>query len=103
MLYEVITTEATPPKSKGEGKFRVSVGKDEHGYLRNVRGISDTHFSINQEEKPLGYEFRDGLVDYEVHGISPGDSVEVDIAVPEEIPSGSKVYMADWNGSYNFV
>ena len=91
-------TEATPPKSKGEGKFRVSVGKDEHGYLRNVRGISDTHFSINQEEKPLGYEFRDGLVDYEVHGISPGDSVEVDIAVPEEIPSGSKVYMADWNG-----
>jgi hypothetical protein len=91
-------TEATPPRSKGEGKFHVSVRKDGHRHLRKVRGISDTHFSINQEGRPRGYEFRDGLVDYEVHGISPGESVEVTIESPEEIPSGSKVYMSDGNG-----
>jgi hypothetical protein len=91
-------TEATPPKSKGEGKFRVSVGKEGHRHLRRVRGISDTHFSINQNSKPHGYEFRDGLVDYEVHGVSPGETVEVTIEYPEEIPSGSKIYMSDGKG-----
>ncbi len=91
-------TEATPPKSKGEGKFHVSVRKDGHRHLRRVRGISDTHFSVNQERRPHGYEFRDGLVDYEVHGISPGESVEVTIETPEEIPSGSKVFMSDAKG-----
>ena len=91
-------TEATPPKSKGEGKFHVSVGKDGRRHLRKVRGISDTHFSINQNNKPHGYEFRDGLVDYEVHGVSPGETVEVTIEYPEEIPSGSKIYMSDGKG-----
>jgi Bacterial Ig domain/K319L-like, PKD domain len=91
-------TEATPPKSKKEGKFRVSIGKDGHRHLRRVRGISDTHFSINQNHKPHGYEFRDGLVDFEVHGISPGETVEVDIDSPEEIPSGSKVFRSDRDG-----
>ena len=91
-------TEATPPKSKGEGKFHVSVGKDGRRHLRKVRGISDTHFSINQNNKPHGYEFRDGLVDYEVHGVSPGETVEVTIEYPAEIPSGSKIYMSDGKG-----
>jgi len=91
-------TEATPPKSKGDGKFHVSVRKDGHRHLRKVRGISDTHFSINQERKPHGYEFRDGFVECEVHGISPGESVEVTIETPEEIPSGSKVFMSDAKG-----
>jgi len=91
-------TEATPPKSKREGKFWVSVEKDGHRHLRKVRGISDTHFSINQDHKPHGYEFRDGLVDFEVHGISPGETVEVNIEYPEEIPSGSKVFRSDRDG-----
>lgn len=90
--------EATPSASKGEGMFRVSVRMDGYWRLRSVRGISDTHYSINQDRKPEGYEFRNGLVEYEVHGGTPGETVEVDIEYPEEIPSGSRVYRSDRDG-----
>ncbi len=90
--------EASFRKAKGKGKIRVGVRNHGKAYLRHVEGISDTHASISQAGKPAGYEFPDGLADYEIHGISPGDSVEVELTFPEAIPAGSKVYMADANG-----
>jgi hypothetical protein len=90
--------EASFGKSKGKGKIKVGVRNHGNAYLRNVGGISDTHASISQAGKPAGYGFPDGLADYEIHGISPGDSVEVELTYPEAIPAGSRVYMADANG-----
>ena len=78
----------------------MSVREDRNHRLRKARAISDTHFSIPQNGKPVGYQFRDGLVGYEVHGISPGETVEVVLTFPEPVPSGSKVYMADSRGFY---
>jgi MYXO-CTERM domain-containing protein len=90
--------DATPPKSKGEGKIRYRLRNHERAYLRNVHGISDTHYSINQTGKPIGYDFRDGLVDSEIHGMAPGETVDVELTFPETIPEGSKTYMADADG-----
>jgi MYXO-CTERM domain-containing protein len=86
--------EATPHKSRGKGKFRLSVKRHPGSRLRNVTGISDTHSGINQAGKPAGYEFRDGLVEYEIQGVPPGGTVEVDLTLPEPVPAGSKVYTA---------
>ncbi len=90
--------EATPPKSKGKGKFRYRLRNHESAYLRNVGGISDTHYSINQTGKPVGYEFPDGLVDAEIHDVAPGETVDVELTLTEAVPEGSKVYMADAAG-----
>ena len=90
--------EATPPKSKGKGKFKYRLRRHARAFLRKVRGISDTHFSINQKKKPFGYDFRDGLVDAEIHDVAPGETVDVELTFPEAIPEGSKVYMADVDG-----
>ena len=68
--------------------------------LRDVRRFSDTHFSINQTGKPVGYDFRDDLVDSEIHDIAPGETVDVELTFPKAIPKGSKVFMADPNGFY---
>ena len=92
--------DATPPKSKGKGKFRYRLRNHERAYLRKVRGISDTHYSINQTGKPVGYDFPDGLVDAEIHDVAPGETVEVELEYPEAIPEGSKVYMTDSRGFY---
>ncbi|MGB3096619.1 MAG: Ig-like domain-containing protein [Candidatus Deferrimicrobiaceae bacterium] len=90
--------DATPPKSKGKGKFRYRLRNHESAYLRNVGGISDTHYSINQTGKPVGYEFPDGLVDAEIHDVAPGETVDVELTLTEAVPEGSKVYMADAAG-----
>jgi hypothetical protein len=92
--------EATPPKSKGKGKFKYRLRNHERAYLRNVGAISDTHYSINQTGKPVGYDFPDGLVDAEIHDLAPGETVEVELEYPEAIPEGSKVYMTDSRGFY---
>ena len=84
--------EATPPKSKGHGKHKISVERYPGARLRNVTGISDTHSGINQAGKPAGYEFRDGLVDYEIQGVPTGGTVEVDLTLSEPAPAGIKVY-----------
>ncbi|MBP2677646.1 MAG: hypothetical protein H6Q82_711, partial [Deltaproteobacteria bacterium] len=39
-----------------------------------------------------GYEFRDGLVDYEIQGVPTGGTVEVDLTLSEPAPAGIKVY-----------
>jgi hypothetical protein len=90
--------EATPPKSKGRGKHKLSVKRHPGSRLRKVTGISDTHSGINQAGKPAGYEFRDGLVNCEIQGVPPGGTVEVDLTLTEPVPAGSKVYTASTAG-----
>ncbi|NNG47321.1 MAG: hypothetical protein HKM86_09460 [Deltaproteobacteria bacterium] len=90
--------EATPPKSKGKGKFKYRLRRHERAYLRKCRGISDTHYTINQTGKPVGYDFPDGLVDAEIHDVAQGETVDVELTFPEAVPEGSKVYMADADG-----
>jgi hypothetical protein len=90
--------EATPPKSKGKGKFRYRLRNHDRAYLRKVSGISDSHYSINQTGKPVGYDFQDGLVGAEIHDVAPGETVDVELTFPEAIPEGSKAYMSDADG-----
>ncbi|GAB4241590.1 MAG: hypothetical protein OHK0028_20130 [Deltaproteobacteria bacterium] len=91
--------KATPRKAKGEGKIKIDTSRHHRtAYLKAVRAKADSDPSINQSGKPAGYEFRDGLVDYEVHGITAGETVKVELTFPDPVPAGSKVYMVDSSG-----
>ena len=91
--------KATPREAKGDGKIKIDTSRHHPtAYLKAVRTTADSDPSINQSGKPAGYEFRDGLVDYEVHGIAAGETLQVEITYPEPIPAGSKVYMVNSSG-----
>jgi hypothetical protein len=90
--------KATPPSSRGRGKFLIDVSADDSATLGNVEGISDASIELNQTGKPSSFEFVDGMVQYTVEGVAAGGSVTVNITCPGGIPPGSKVYKADATG-----
>ena len=91
--------KATPHQAKGKGKIKIDTSRHHPtAYLKMVRAIADSDPSINQSGKPAGYEFRDGLLDYEVHGIASGETVQVELTYPEPLPAGSKVYEVNSSG-----
>ena len=90
--------KATPPSSRGRGKFLVDISADASASLGNVEGISDASIELNQTGKPSSFEFVDGMVRYTVEGVPPGGTVAVKVTCPGGIPSGSKVYRSDARG-----
>ncbi len=90
--------KATPPNPKGKGKWLVDTSDNPGMYLSEVSAISDTSARICQAGKPVGYEFRNGLVSYKVGGVPSGGTVTVKITSPDAIPAGSKVFKADSTG-----
>jgi len=74
------------------GKIFVDVSENPGARLRRTSALTDTAPGINQTGRPAGYEFRWGLVEYEVDGIAPGATIRVKLTFPETIPAGSKVY-----------
>jgi hypothetical protein len=51
---------------------------------------------------PSGYEFRDGIITYEIVGILAGETDTVTFTYPEAFPPGSKVYKVDSSGFYEY-
>jgi hypothetical protein len=90
--------KATPPSTRGGGKFLIDITGEPSASLASVEGISDTSTVLNQNGRPVGFEFRDGLVSYSLTGVTPGATVTVKITVPGGIPQGSKVFKADTTG-----
>jgi len=89
---------ATPRTPRGNGKIKLELKGKPSGCLKNVTTFSDMDLSVSQEGKPGGYEFPDGLVYYEVEGISPGDTETVILTFPEALSDGSKAYKVDSDG-----
>jgi hypothetical protein len=95
--------KASPPSSKGTGKFHIEVAGSPGTFLTDVMGISDTNSRLATSGKPEGYEFRDGLSSFEVAGLIPGGTVTVVVTFPSAIPAGSKVFKVDANGFHEAV
>ena len=93
---------ATPPSSKGKGKFLIDITGEASASLVNVEGISDTSTILNPNGRPVGFEFVDGMVNCTVEGVTPGGTITVKITFPSGVPKGSKVYKADGNGFLEF-
>lgn len=76
------------------GMIGLDVSENPGARLRRVFAVMDSAPDINQAGKPAGYEFRWGLIGYDVEGIEPGATIRVKLTFPENIPAGSKVYQA---------
>ena len=66
--------------------------------ISGTMAISDTSSRLNQAGKPAGYEFPDGLIQFQAEGVTRGTSAAFMITFPSGIAPGSKVYQADADG-----
>ncbi len=66
--------------------------------LRATMAMSDTNARLNQDGKPEGYVFPDGLMSFMVDNVAQGSTVTVKVTFPSGIPAGSKMYQADEKG-----
>jgi hypothetical protein len=95
--------KASPPNPKGNGKWQIDASANTGAYLAEVAAISDTSARITQSGKPVGYEFRDGMVSYKLEGVPVGGTATVTVTSPSGIPAGSKVYKADAVGFHEIA
>lgn len=74
--------KATPPSSRGKGKFLVDVTGNGNATLERTEGISDMYPNLNQSGRSVGFEFVDGLADGKI--VEPAG-----VAVPSASGSGT--------------
>jgi hypothetical protein len=95
--------------SYGTGKFRIqswdysgsasaSVTATSGPTISGTMAISETSSRLNQDGKPEGYEFPDGLVLFQADNVAPGTSAMFKVTFPSGIAPGSKVYQVDTGG-----
>lgn len=95
--------------SYGTGKFRIqswdysgstsaSVTATSGPTISGTMAISETSSRLNQDGKPEGYEFPDGLVLFQADNVAPGTSATFKVTFPSGIAPGSKVYQVDTGG-----
>jgi hypothetical protein len=93
---------ATPGTPRGKGKIKMNLDGHPHGCFKNIKARSETDPSVIPTGMPPGYEFRDGIIAYEIVGISTGETDTVTLTYPEAFPAGSKVYKADSIGFHEY-
>jgi hypothetical protein len=87
-------TVATPPAATGTGNITISTSS---GTLSQVHALLDT--DVNQDNRPTGVSFPDGLVSFQVVGLMLGETITIDIVFPTAFPaSGARYFLADANG-----
>lgn len=96
--------KATPPSVRGSGKFLVDacgnagIGLAQCEILTLAEGISDMFPQFKRQGKPFGFSFPDGLVQFTLRGVNPGETATVTVTFPSGVPKGSKIYRVDGNG-----
>ncbi|HSM00235.1 MAG TPA: Ig-like domain-containing protein [Candidatus Limnocylindria bacterium] len=93
---------ATPGIPKGKGKITMNLDGHPNGCFKKIKATSETDPSVIPTGMPSGYEFRDGIIAYEIVGISTGETDTVTLTYPEAFPAGSKVYKVDSGGFYEY-
>lgn len=90
--------KGSPPSVTGSGKILVELYGNAGIGLRNAQGISVWSPQLNRQGKPFNFTFLDGLVQYQVEGVTPGGTATASVSFPSGIPSGSRLYKVDRNG-----
>ncbi len=91
---------ASPGTATGTGNITIDTSANSGTNIENVIALSAADSSLNQANKPAGYEFKDGVVSYNVADVSPGATIHVSLTFPSGIPDGGKVYMVNTEGFY---
>lgn len=63
--------------------------------LSQCRTMTDYDILVNQEGRPEFQEFPDGLVSFQVNGLTPGGQVVVTLTFPAPFPPEAKYYKVD--------
>lgn len=100
--YPNDNTKATPQAATGTGKITVDTSSTAGTSLTDVQAISDSDPILNPAGKPSNYQFKDGLVSFNVTVSNPGNAITVKITFPTTIPTGAKYYKVNANGFYEF-
>jgi hypothetical protein len=82
----------------GTGRIHIDAVNPSGAAISGTLAISDTSSRLNQAGKPAGYEFPDGLIQFQAEGVTLGTSATFMITFPSGIASGSKVYQVDADG-----
>jgi uncharacterized repeat protein (TIGR03803 family) len=91
---------ATVGSVTGTGNITVSVSS---GALYEIHAVSDGNAALNSTGKPSGLLFPDGMVFYQVTGLTPGATITATITFPTVISAEAKVYKAGSSGFYDFT
>lgn len=100
--YPNDNTKATPQAATGTGKITVDTSSTAGTSLTDVQAISDSDPTLNPTGKPSNYQFKDGLVSFNVTVANPGNTATVKITYPSTIPAGAKYYKVNPSGFYEF-
>ncbi|MBI5577162.1 MAG: hypothetical protein HY896_12475 [Deltaproteobacteria bacterium] len=84
--------------SKGNGKIHIEVKDSAGAVIKSAIAISDDNSRLNQGGKPARFLFHDGLIAYNVEGVTPGGTVTAKLTFPSGIPKGAKIFRIDSNG-----
>ena len=85
---------ATPPSATATGTITIATST---GTLSQVQALLDT--DVIQANRPANISFPDGLVSFRVVGLTPGETVTIDIIFPTPFPAtGARYFLADANG-----
>ena len=91
------STVATPYAANGNGQLTLNCSNS-GGNLANVNTVTPDDESVNQTGRPEGYDFPAGLVSFEITGLTPGETVEIVLTYPEELPADAKYYKVGPDG-----
>ena len=83
---------ATPESATGTGKVTVDVSGSTGAQLAEVKSVDPDSQDVNQAGRPTDYSFPDGLVSFNVQGISQGATVQVVTTWPSDVPDGAVYY-----------
>ncbi|MBN2283100.1 MAG: formylglycine-generating enzyme family protein [Deltaproteobacteria bacterium] len=100
--YPDDATKATPDAAAGSGKLVVTLTEPAGAFLAGVAALADTDASLNQADKPEGYDFPYGLVTFTITGLDPGEDAVVEITFPSALPEDAAYYKVDDAGFYEY-
>jgi len=93
---------STPDSATGTGKVEINVSGTTGAKLAAVESIDPDSQDVPQTGRPVDYAFPDGLVSFNVQGVTPGKTVQVSTTWPSPIPKGAVYYKVDDTGFHAF-
>jgi hypothetical protein len=94
--------KTTVPSPVSGNYITIDTSMNTGSRLRMAGGMADTDASLNQAGKPAGYEFRHGVVAFQVAGMAPGGTASVVLTFAEPIPADARVYKVDSAGFHAY-
>jgi len=87
-----VVTSAT-----GSGPIMLDTSANAGTSFSDVESLLDTDPSLNQTGKPSG-AFPHGILRFTIQGVTPGDTISVNVTYPAGIPSGSRHFEVEPGG-----